>query len=121
MGLRATILAAVDAAFLAVGDLAIDATYISPKTGPFNITTGKYADTSTSTAIKVIMSDKPTQDNNADGVEITSPGLIIKANDLSEPITSNGKIIISGITYDIKSWDTDPAGAVYDVKISRST
>lgn len=120
MGLRDTITNAVSAAFTAVDDLTQTITYNYPGTVVYNPTTGLNTTSSTTVSVKAIFVARPYRYGTDSKVENNSPQILIKASDFTSQLSLNGTFTVSGSRYDIVSWSTDPAQALYTIDVVRS-
>ena len=120
MSLSTTIKSAIDAAFTAVDDLTQTVTYNAPGTVTYNPTTGQNNTTSTSTNVKALFISQPYNYDMSIKIEESNPQILIKTSDFTQTLSVNGTFTVAGATYNVVSWSTDPATAMYTINVVRS-
>lgn len=114
MGLAETLLAAGTTAITALGNVALDITYVSVAAGTYDVDTDSYASTETSLSVKGIKykSQEQNQDYKKTVLEQTK---ILIAGEALASITpkESDYMIIAGVRYEIKEIKPAPVNAVF--------
>lgn len=118
MGLSATIVNAVNAAFTAVGDVKETITYISVVEGGYDHVTDTYADIETTTVIEVPMI-APTERELGwfPATDVATKKILIKAADLASEPTLRDRVTFEGTTYNVMRTKAVPGRSLFIVWI----
>lgn len=115
MGLRSIAAAAARIGFSAAGDTLMEITLLQGPTGSFSPATDTTATTYThTTPLPAVVWDQEKK-AGGDGPPTIHKMIMLKAEDLTglPAPAENDAVTISGITYNIKLVETDPAGATH--------
>jgi hypothetical protein len=116
MGLKETVKAGAAAAFKALGNLKIPATFYSVTATGYNPTTGASTETVTSVTVDVIRSEYSKEEMLWSEHDRPNKGefkLMVLADDIDDPKLID-YVVMNGRTYDIVEIKIDPADAVYE-------
>lgn len=120
MGLSTAIKSAVSAAFTAIDDLTTVVTYNAPGATSYNPTTGQNEASVTTVNVKAVFVTEPSRVDNMQRIALNTPQLLIKTADFTTELSVNGTFTVNGVRYDVVSWRTDPANALYTIDLARS-
>lgn len=121
MGLRDTFQNLATTVVAAFGDVAESGTYLAFSSTAYNASTGATTTVFSSVeAVSVILTDFSVRDVDGDVVRATDKKALIAAQAL--PGASPGpkdRIILSGVTWNVRKASLDPAGALHVLQIRR--
>ncbi len=120
MSLQTQIKSAAREAFIAVGDVAVAATYLSVASGAYNATTGTRAGTSTSYSLsRVIVEQYAAIEVDGTAVQVGDQKVHLLVEDLSATPKVTDTITVNGAEWTVVNVMQDPARVLWTLQLRK--